>query len=173
MAFFGKKSPLPGFENETSFRAFFEAHYLLVHRRLVSLLGDPHLSEELTQDIFISLWQRRSELPVVLDWNHYLLRAATFKAIDYRRKKKDVLIFTDDLESMEVADDDEETDNRELDFERLHTEIEALPDRCKVIFKLSRFERMSYADIAKTLDISAKTVENQIGKALKILRKNL
>ncbi|WP_373523461.1 sigma-70 family RNA polymerase sigma factor, partial [Aquiflexum sp.] len=51
--------------------------------------------------------------------------------------------------------------------------IDLLPDRCQTIFKLSRYEQMSYAEIAKTLDISPKTVENQIGKALKILRKNL
>ena len=58
-------------------------------------------------------------------------------------------------------------------LERLDKEIAALPDRCQMIFKLSRFEQMSYSDIANVLKISPKTVENQIGKALKILRKNL
>jgi RNA polymerase sigma-70 factor, ECF subfamily len=173
MAFFDKKVKNPDFGNQKSFRDFFDSHYSLVYRRLFSLLGDSQVSEELCQDIFVSLWQRRFELLTVENWTSYLLKSATFKAIDYRRKRKDILRFTEDLEAEGIIAEVEDPKDEDMQLELLEKEIEALPDRCQVIFKLSRYEQMSYADIAKTLDISPKTVENQIGKALKILRKNI
>jgi RNA polymerase sigma-70 factor (ECF subfamily) len=173
MVFFNKKLKNPDFGDEKSFRDFFDSHYSLVYRRLYSLLGDSQLSEELCQDIFVSLWQRRFELPAIENWNSYLLKSATFKAIDYRRKRKDILKFTEDLEADGIIAEVEDPKDEDIQLELLDKEIAALPDRCQVIFKLSRFEHLSYAEIAKTLDISPKTVENQIGKALKILRKNL
>lgn len=112
-------------------------------------------------------------MPAVENWTSYLLKSATFKAIDYRRKRKDILKFTEDLEAEIITAEVEDPKDEDLQLELLDKEIAALPDRCQVIFKLSRYEQMSYAEIAKTLDISPKTVENQIGKALKILRKNL
>jgi RNA polymerase sigma-70 factor (ECF subfamily) len=173
MAFFDKKVKNSDFGNEKSFRDFFDSHYSLVYRRLYSLLGDSQLSEELCQDIFVNLWQRRFELPAIANWNSYLLKSATFKAIDYRRKRKDILKFTEDLDAEGIIAEVEDPKEEGIQLELLDKEIAALPDRCQVIFKLSRYEQMSYTDIAKTLDISPKTVENQIGKALKILRKNL
>ncbi|WP_249719778.1 RNA polymerase sigma-70 factor [Aquiflexum sp. TKW24L] len=173
MALFDKKLKNPDFGNEKSFRDFFDSHYSFVYRRLYSLLGDSQLSEELCQDIFVSLWQRRFELPAIESWNSYLLKSATFKAIDYRRKRKDILKFAEDIDAEGIIAEVEESKDEDIQLELLDKEIAALPDRCQMIFKLSRFENMSYAEIAKTLDISPKTVENQIGKALKILRKNL
>nr|WP_255737419.1 sigma-70 family RNA polymerase sigma factor [Cognataquiflexum nitidum] len=173
MAFFDKKVKNPDFGKEKSFRDFFDSHYSLVYRRLYSLLGNSQLSEELCQDIFVSLWQRRFELPAIANWNSYLLKSATFKAIDYRRKRKDILKFTEDLDAEGIIAEVEDPKDEDIILQLLDKEIAALPDRCQVIFKLSRYEQMSHAEIAKTLDISPKTVENQIGKALKILRKNL
>lgn len=172
MDYSGKNFSEESFWDQKSFRLFFDQHYAAVYRRLFMLLRDRTSAEELCQDIFISLWQRRFELPKVLDWNNYLMKAATFKAIDFRRKRKDILQFVESFEAQEMISEEGLTDeNNQL--ERLDKEIAALPDRCQMIFKLSRFEQMSYSDIAKVLEISPKTVENQIGKALKILRKNL
>jgi RNA polymerase sigma-70 factor (ECF subfamily) len=172
MDYSGRNFSKESFWDQKSFRLFFDQYYAAVYRRLFALLGDQTSAEELCQDIFISLWQRRFELPNVIDWNHYLMKAATFKAIDFRRKGKGILQFVEDFEAKEIISEEEITDeNHQL--ERLDKEISALPDRCQLIFKLSRFEQMSYSDIAKVLEISSKTVENQIGKALKILRKNL
>ncbi|MFN3999800.1 RNA polymerase sigma-70 factor [Algoriphagus sp.] len=172
MGIFGKRPSEKAFD-QNSFRDFFDSYYSLVYRRLYSLLGDSQLSEELCQDIFVSLWQRRFELPSIENWTSYLLKSATFKAIDYRRKRKDILKFTEDLEAEGIIAEVKEVEEEDIQLELLDKEIDSLPDRCQVIFKLSRYEQMSYADIAKTLDVSPKTVENQIGKALKILRKNL
>jgi len=158
---------------QKTFRKFFEVHFNSVYKRIFFLLNNQEEAEEITQDIFISIWNRRDELSQVENWNAYLLKAATFKAIDYRRKKKEIVVYNDQLD---FADEDQDEINQSNEKDRLHLlkkQIDSLPDRCQMIFKLSRYEQMSYAEIAKTLDISPKTVENQIGKALKILRKTL
>jgi RNA polymerase sigma-70 factor, ECF subfamily len=159
--------------DQKTFRKFFEVHFNSVYKRIFFLLNNQEEAEELTQDIFIRIWNRREELFHVENWNAYLLKAATFKAIDYRRKKKDNFVYNDQVD---FADEDQDGINQSTEEDRLDLlkkQIDSLPDRCQTIFKLNRYEQMSYAEIAKTLDISPKTVENQIGKALKILRKNL
>lgn len=173
MGIFGENGRNPVFQDERLFRAFFDRYYLVVYRRLYWLLGNQSIAEELCQDIFVSLWQRRLSLPPVDNWEAYLLKSATFKAIDYKRKGTGILSFTDKIEDNAEPVGDEAGDESTDLSEALQREIAALPDRCQIIFKLSRYEQMSYAEIAKTLEISPKTVENQIGKALKILRKNL
>ncbi|WP_262912259.1 sigma-70 family RNA polymerase sigma factor [Mongoliitalea daihaiensis] len=159
--------------DQKTFRKFFEAHFNSVYMRLFFLLNNQEEAEELTQDIFINIWRRRSELLHVENWNAYLLKAATFKAIDYRRKRKENIIYRDQLDLCEIVQEEMEQSSEEDRLDLLQKEIDLLPDRCQIIFKLSRYEQMSYAEIAKNLDISPKTVENQIGKALKILREKL
>lgn len=160
------------FDHKT-FRKFFEVHFNSVYKRIFFLLNNQEEAEEITQDIFIKIWDRRDELSQVENWNAYLLKAATFKAIDYRRKKKEIVVYNDQLDFSEEVQEEIDQSMEEDRLNLLKKQIDSLPDRCQMIFKLSRYEQMSYADIAKTLDISPKTVENQIGKALKILRKNL
>ncbi|WP_373494710.1 RNA polymerase sigma factor, partial [Aquiflexum sp.] len=155
------------FDHKT-FRKFFEVHFNSVYKRIFFLLNDQEEAEELTQDIFIKIWNRRNELFQVENWNAYLLKAATFKAIDYRRKKKENFVYKDQLDFPEVVQEEIDQSSEAERLDLLHEQIDLLPDRCQTIFKLSRYEQMSYAEIAKTLDISPKTVENQIGKALKI-----
>lgn len=137
------------------------------------MLNNQVEAEELAQDIFINIWNRRVELSQVKNWKAYLLKAATFKAIDYRRKKKEIVEYKDRLDFSEEVQEEIDQSIEEGRLNLLKKQIDLLPDRCQMIFKLSRYEQMSYADIAKTMDISPKTVENQIGKALKTLRKNL
>ena len=139
MKSFFKKSSGESSWDQKSFRIFFDLHHQMVFRRLYVLLNDQAVAEELCQDIFISLWQRRLALPSVTNWEAYLLKSATFKAIDWRRKGKDLLSFTENIEAKadQLAVISEEEDLR---LERLEREIEALPERCRDIFKLSRYE---------------------------------
>jgi RNA polymerase sigma-70 factor (ECF subfamily) len=79
---------------------------------------------------------------------------------------------------LDYADSDDpsvsqELSEKDLNIERMYQSIDALPEKCSIVFRMSRFENMSYSQIAETLDISVKTVENHIGKALKILRNQL
>lgn len=159
--------------DQKTFRKFFDVHFNSVFNRLFFLLNNQEEAEELTQDIFINIWNRRNELLHVENWNAYLLKAATFKATDYRRKKKENIVYHDQFDLPEVVQEEIDQSSAADRLDLLNKQIDLLPDRCHTIFKLNRFERMSYEEIAKTLKISTKTVENQIGKALKILRKNL
>ena len=96
------------------------------------------------------------------------------KSLNYiRDNKKDIV----DLDKAGTVISGIQGPLKQLEHKRLQEEImkvvESLPMRCQLVFKLSRFENMNYREIAQTLDISEKTVENQISKALKTLRKAL
>jgi RNA polymerase sigma-70 factor (ECF subfamily) len=159
--------------DEKSLKIIFDTHFDSVYRRIVAMINNPLEAEEITQDIFVAIWNRREKLKEIENWEAYLIKAATFKSIDHIRKKRNSPKLSSDAAFLNMAAD--ETDHVEEDalLEKLKDQIDLLPERCQIAFKLSRYEQLSYADIAKTLDISPKTVENQIGKALKILRKNL
>ena len=80
----------------------------------------------------------------------------------------------EELASAERSHDGVTQDVLSLELEhKIHQAIETLPEQCRLIFKLSRFEELRYAEIAEQLHISVKTVENQMGKALKIMREHL
>jgi len=158
--------------DEKSFRIFFEKYHSLVYKRFFFLVGDRIRAEELTQDIFINLWERRKELEAIDNWRAYLLQAATFKAIDERRKRKSIIQYREDI-SLETSTETVEETAQNDRLEELEKQIDQLPERCQLVFRLHRFEQLSYKQIAQELGISVNTVENQIGKAIKILRKNL
>jgi RNA polymerase sigma-70 factor (ECF subfamily) len=70
------------------------------------------------------------------------------------------------------AQDEDELAQKEIYFENLRDSIASLPEKCRVVFSLSRYDKMTYSEIAAQLNISIKTVENHISKALRILKEN-
>jgi RNA polymerase sigma-70 factor (ECF subfamily) len=159
---------------ETAFKVLFETHYPLVYRRIFMLTHSHEDAEELAHDIFLRLWQRRADLTRPDSWDAYLSRAATYKALDSLRRRKVVLTDVDPAAEHRADDTAADTPLLVRDLEkRLLAALEALPPQCRQVFMLSRFEGLSYQQIAATLDISPKTVENHIGRALYRLRDQL
>ena len=159
--------------DEKSFKLIFDSYFVSVYKRIFNIINNHVEAEEITQDIFIAMWNRRKQLNDIDNWKAYLIKAATFKAIDHLRKRKDFIEYTDKTEFSNAVVEEADYADKEAILNTLRGQIDLLPERCQLVFKLSRFEGQSHAEIAKTLDISQSTVENQIGKALKILRKNL
>lgn len=130
--------------------------------------------EDIAQDVFYELWKKRARLTIKTSLKAYLRRAAMNKALNFIRDQK---IKFDDEEKQAPLESKIPSINQKLEAAELQQLIDQviddLPERCRVVFVLSRFEEMSYNEIAKQLDISSKTVENQISKALKILRVRL
>lgn len=169
--------PEPAFSfpqgGERALQVLFDHFYGMVYRRLYVLTGNKETSEELAADVFLDLWRRRENLSPPRSWGAYLTQAATYKAIDHLRKKEPLRVEADPaLISLRSEAADSELIAAELE-NRLLSALEALPPQCRHVFALSRFELLSYGEIANTLGISQKTVENQIGKALTRLRKLL
>ena len=128
------------------------------------------VAEELTQDLFLELWTRRSELEITTNLKGYLFVAAKRRALNYlRRERLDDRFRTTLLERPTPSSDEDEL-LQNLDIQEA---ISKLPARCRLIFECSRQKGMSHKEIADLLGLSVRTVEVQVGRALRTLRKHL
>lgn len=134
-------------------------------------------AEDIVQQIFISIWNRREELEVHSSLGSYLAVAVKYrvlKCLNARFKHKYLSDNATEEVLSELADD---STQQWLEFnevnERLQSLVEALPEKCRLVFEMSRVEGRSHKEIASTLDLSEKTIEYYITKALKFIRTGL
>ncbi len=157
--------------NEQAMDILFRRHYSFICKSVYRILKDTNLAEDIAQEVFFGLWKKRDNLNITTSVQAYLKRAAVNKSLNFIRDQK---VKFDDEEKMPVLSNRESTTQQQLEADDLqqliNVTIDSLPERCRMVFTLSRFEEMSYKEIADKLDISIKTVENQISKALKVLR---
>ncbi len=145
-----------------------DAEYL--YRVSLRVIKNPVIAEDLVQDVFFEFWRKRDRLNISTSIRAYLRRATINKTLNYIRDNK--IILEDDKGYEKLASSDKPTqllERKEL-REKINEGIDLLPPRARMVFILSRFEQMSYKEIAKEMTISPKTVENHISKALKFLR---
>ena len=162
--------------DERALEAVFKAHYAGMASFVQRFVRSQDLAEELVQDVFLKLWSKREQLAEIETFRTYLFRAARNTALNYLRRAKLERRWreeqgTDDDPPSSLAAD-EETVEQELSV-AVQEAINRLPPRCREIFLLSRDGGLTYAEIARSLDISVKTVETQMGRALKALRASL
>ena len=127
---------------------------------------------EIVNDVFVSVWQRRAQLVFDENIKSYLFTAVKNKSINFKRKKKLKVVpyLPNDAISTFTADGPlANTEQQEL----LLKILKELPPKCRQVFVMSRMDGLTYSEIAAFLDLSVKTVESQMSKALKIFRKNL
>ena len=164
---------------DDDFRAFnvlFKRYWRKLFMNAYSFLKDKDACEEIIQDIFIYLWNKRKQLQIE-SFPKYLAASTRFKVFNYLRSAKSSRIsYLQDIE--DTADSfcnnqgDENIKQTEL-IQQLHSYLDLLPNRCKEIFIMSRLEHLSNDEIAARLNISKRTVENQVTSALKQLRVSL
>ncbi|BDS10348.1 RNA polymerase sigma factor [Aureispira anguillae] len=160
-------------DDPTVLKVIFQKHYPVVYRAIYRIVSDQGIAEDLAQDVFMRLWEKRHEISVDGPLGAYVRRMAVNEALGYIRKHKKYTIeeVSDQHRLATISSEDLYMDN-ELQLE-IYKVIDTLPPKCKMVFMLSRFEELSYKEISQKLEISPKTVENQISKALKILRVHL
>lgn len=129
---------------------------------------------EVVQDVFVSIWNKREELQLDDTLKAYLYTATRNKSLNFLQKKKlPTVAFNSAIHDGQSENPvDEAMETAELEAE-LYDEIYKLPEKCREIFLLSRQDGKTYKEIAEQLNISVKTVENQISIALKRIRKRL
>jgi RNA polymerase sigma-70 factor, Bacteroides expansion family 1 len=161
-------------EDERQFmEALFKTYFPLVCKAIYRLVPDMATAEDLAQEVFIKIWNRRDQLKDVY-FKAYLHRAAVNMALDHIDKNK-----RRGGTHQEISPTHEEAQvqapviHLKETKQRIQQAIDLLPEKCREIFVLSRYEEMSYKEIAETLQISVKTVENQMMTALKKLRVSL
>lgn len=153
----------------------FKQHYPFVCQAIYRILRDRHKTEDVAQEVFAELWSKRDQLHIHTSVPAYLRRMAVSRALNYiRDSRKHQWQELDPPETGETTPAVEPEAVLALEENELRQRIEAaisqLPDKCRIVFLLSRVEEMSYGEISDHLGISVKTVENQIGKALRLLR---
>lgn len=161
------------FGNEAALRQIFDRHYPLLLSDIYRLIPDESTCQDLAQELFVDLWNKRESLDIHTSLRAYLRRAAVNKSLNYiKASRKFQFEDSEDLghlpdTSTQDASKREKQDTLE---DALHAAIDTLPEKCRIVFNLSRFEQLSHREIAEKLGISVKTIENQITKAMKMLR---
>ncbi len=161
--------------DEMAFEGLFKSFFAELTIYATRFVEDRENAEEIVQDIFFNLWNNRLKLNINTSIKAYLyttVRNTCLNLIKHKKvESKYREYFSRQLHEDELQPEDW-MDGNELQ-EKITATIEKLPPERKKVFVMSRFDNLKYKEIAEKLDISVKTVENQMGKALKFLREEL
>lgn len=157
------------------FESLFRSSYISLVNYTRTILKDTDTAEEIVQDLFYVLWRDRKKLNITTSLKGYLFRAVYNKSMHYIEHQKVVQKYANEAKTSTVIypyNPVEILKYKELN-EKIAVIMAKLPERCAQIFCMSRFEGLKYAEIANELSISIKTVEANMGKALKEFRNEL
>ncbi|MBC8004524.1 MAG: RNA polymerase sigma-70 factor, partial [Verrucomicrobia bacterium] len=160
--------------DEHAFKALFQKYYSAMCQFAYQFLKDSDMAEETVQELFVRLWEKRATLNIELSVNHYLFRSIRNQCLNQLQHQK----IKQQYASRMLENAEQETDWQpfylEMDLmERIEKSIDSMPPKRQEIFRLSREQGLKYKEIADKLNISIKTVEAQMGLALKYLRDDL
>lgn len=161
--------------DQKAFEMIFKTLYQPLCQYAYSFLNDRNEAEEVVQNTFIKMWEKRTELNVQSSLKAYLysmVRNGSLNRLKHERVKR--IHASQQLIVVETARAlvDEKVQAHDLES-KIFDAMKALPEQCRLVFQLSRFEELKYQEIADQLQISVKTVENHMGKALKLMREQL
>lgn len=160
--------------DKAAYRALYDRYYKYLVVTANNILGDSETARDLSQDVFFELWRRREEIEVQSSLKYYLRRSVVNKTLNHIKSRR--LDFTEPERLPERPSNsiDAQTQLEVSDLEQvIYQAIAALPERCRVIFTLCRLENLSHKEIAEQLNISTKTIENQMTRALASLRETV
>mgnify|MGYP003574954400 CR=1 FL=1 len=156
----------------SGFEALFQVNYQALCASSYRIVQDRDIAEDIVQDVFYRLWEKRDSLVITSSLKAYLFQSTINQSLNYIKKYKNALK-REDLYGSETMDDINDVEQamalKEVN-QRVEAAVKALPEACRMVFVLSRYDQLSYKEIASKLDISVKTVEGQMSKALKHLR---
>lgn len=161
--------------NERVFETVFKKHYQALCNYACGILKDMDDAEEVVQSIFLKFWEQREAIEINVSLKSYLYRAVhntCLNRLKHLKIQETYRQYVGDYLENSYDSATDILDKVELES-RIEDALEKLPEQCRLIFKMSRFEELKYQEIADRLGLSVKTIENQIGKALKIMRTEL
>jgi len=158
--------------DESALKAFYDRYWDAALLASYNVLKDKKLCEDVVQDVFMDIWNRRQKIEIKSTFKTYFfacVRYQVFAQIRNREKNVRMEIF----ENLDLKGQQECPETQYVYGElvsRINSSIERLPKKCREVYKLSRNEQLTHAEISNRLDISTKTVENHMTKALRLLR---
>ena len=159
-------------EDKAAFNLLFSRYWGRLYQTALSLLRDNEASEEIVHDVFLNIWLKRNTLEIT-DFKSYLISATRYHIYRELKAKKTTQELPAEYSGSFTSNYAEEKLTEQTFHEQLSFYLSALPKRCKEIFLLSRQDNLSNQEIADRLNISKRSVENQITHALQYLRVNL
>jgi RNA polymerase sigma-70 factor (ECF subfamily) len=158
-------------DNEVAFRFLFEMYFAPIYRFVSLYIKDKPVIEEISLDVFTVFWEKRKTIEIQLSLKAYLFQSARNRAINYIRDNRH-LVSADGDNFIELSEENNSLEVKELE-NLIEEAICALPQKCQEVFRKSRIDNLTNKEIASQLDITTKTVEGQITKALKQIKKHL
>lgn len=170
-------------DREKGFKQVFESFYPRLLRFAGEYVKDKQEAENILQNVFLTLWEKRNTLRADTNLTAYLMTLVKSRCLNYLKHKNIVDAYSKKTQTLHQQESIfnyyaiSKFDPEQIDIESLELLVEKaigeLPEQCRKVFELSRYEGLKYKEIAERLNISVKTVETHMSNALKILRINL
>ena len=162
------------YNDDQVFEQLFKKHFNSLHAYAFTILKDEDLAEEIVQGMFLKFWEKREKLHIQ-SIKAYLYKCVYNDSLNYIKHEKTKYKYQEYTKYTMNTENEPASLKVELSELQYHISqaLAHLPQQCRTIFQLSRFEELKYREIADHLGLSIKTVESQMGKALKILRYKL
>ncbi len=161
-------------DNYQAFETIFRRYYADIVRFATSMVRDKTIGEEVGQEVFMYIWEKRHQINLHSGLKSYLFSSTKNKSINYLKLELPKQQAMTDLEDIDGGyESPMSTDEHGLIKIKIQNAIDTLPEKCRKIFVLSRYGGLTYQEIAEELELSIKTVENQISIALKKLKEQL
>lgn len=178
----GKETIILTEENDIAglIRQLFEQRYMQLHNFARRFVESDDEADDVVADVFLELWQNRDHLDFSRNIISYLYRATSARALNVLRHKGISPVRIDLLESINATrmeylalyEENSPVEQREM-HDQIENAINSLPDKCREVFRLSYIHGLRNQDIADTMNVSVRTVEAHMYKALRLLREKL
>jgi RNA polymerase sigma-70 factor (ECF subfamily) len=156
-----------------AFESYYKMHYKSFFVMACRYLKSTEQAEEIVNDVFMKIWEDGNKISIDSSLKSYIYRAIINRSLnEIQKNKKDFNLAVDIFNTQEESYELRQIEENELRI-KLFDAIELLPDQCKKVFQLSRFEELKQQEIADKMGISIKTVKNHITHALKTISKSI
>jgi len=161
-----------GEDDERALLKIYNTYWKLLYRSAFNILKNKELSEDVVQNVFISLWNRRKDLTIKVSLKSYLYASTRYQVFYEIRKNKQhfhVELFEELENSLKDTSPETKLIYKEL-VAQINQVVDTFPEKCRIVYKLSREKQLSHKEISQKLNISIRTIDRHVNKALKILR---
>ncbi len=160
--------------NKAGFESLFKSHFSYLCNFAKQYVEDADTAQDICQKVFINLWEKRQSLDASKSIKSYLFTSVRNRCLNHIRDQKKFRSQVLDLDcaGFDIVEQDDHFAEEEL-AKKIEQALNGLPEKCRKVFEMSRFQEMKYREIAEELSVSQKTVEAHMSKAMKHLRKAL